>query len=46
MTFAKAEAVLGFSGSEAPSAEQERELGQITEERGFELLALTQVPWK
>lgn len=46
MTFAEAEAVLGISGGESLTSEQERELGQIMEERGFELLAITQVPWK
>lgn len=40
LTFAQAQAILGISG------EEERKLGAIMQEQGFELVALTQVPWK
>lgn len=46
MTFAEAQAILGISGEESLSGEEERKLGGIMQEQGFELVALTQVPWK
>lgn len=45
MTFKEAQIILGLSGSESLSAEQERQLGSIMLEEGFELIALTQVPY-
>lgn len=45
LEFSEARALLGTSGEEALSAEEERRLGEIMRERGFELVALTRVPW-
>ena len=45
LTFALAQQILGIAGDEALTAEQERLLGAILEKQGFELVALTQVPW-
>ena len=46
MTFAEAQVRLGISGEESLTAEQERTLGAMLSKEGFELVALTQVPWK
>lgn len=46
LTFSEAQAILGISGEESLSGEEERKLGAIMQEQGFELVALTQVPWK
>ncbi len=46
LTFREAQALLGITGEESLSAEEERRLGALMEERGHELVALTQVPWK
>lgn len=46
LTFAEAQTILGISGEESLTAEQERQLGALMEAQGFELVALTQVPWK
>lgn len=46
LTFAEAQTLLGISGEESLTAEQERQLGALMEAQGFELVALTQVPWK
>lgn len=46
LTFAQAQAILGIAGEESLSGEEERKLGAIMQEQGFELVALTQVPWK
>lgn len=45
MTFAEAQTILGISGEESLSAEEERRLGAIMQEQGFDLVALVQVPW-
>lgn len=45
LMFREAQALLGIAGDESLSAEQERKLGTIMGEQGFELVALTQVPW-
>lgn len=46
LTFAQAQAMLGLEGEESLTAEQERTLGAMMAKEGFELVALTQVPWK
>jgi aspartyl/asparaginyl-tRNA synthetase len=46
LTFAQAQDILGITGEESLSGEEERRLGSIMQEQGFELVALTQVPWK
>ena len=48
IAFREAQAILGISGDESLSAEQEqeRELGRIMAEQGHEMVALVQVPWK
>lgn len=46
MTFGEAQALLGLTGEESLTAEQERTLGAMMAKEGFELVALTQVPWK
>lgn len=46
LTFAQAQALLGVEGEESLTAEQERTLGAMMVKEGFELVALTQVPWK
>lgn len=46
LTFRQAQALLGITGEESLSAEEERKLGALMEEQGHELVALTQVPWK
>lgn len=46
LTFREAQAILGISGEESLTAEQERQLGAIMEAQGHELVALIQVPWK
>lgn len=46
LTFREAQALLGITGEESLSAEEERCLGAVMEEQGHELVALTQVPWK
>lgn len=45
LTFAEAQEILGISGEESLTAEQERTLGAMMQAEGFELVALTQVPW-
>ena len=44
--FAEAQALLGVSGDKSLSAEEERRLGVMMQERGHDLVALTRVPWK
>jgi aspartyl/asparaginyl-tRNA synthetase len=46
LKFAEAQAMLGLSGEEALNAAQEKELGQLMQARGVELLALTAVPYR
>lgn len=46
LTFREAQALLGLSGEETLSAEEERRLGAMMMEQGHELVALIQVPWK
>ncbi|MFZ6732093.1 amino acid--tRNA ligase-related protein [Undibacterium sp. Ji42W] len=46
LEFAQAQALLGVSGDESLSAEEERQLGAMMQEQGHELVALTRVPWK
>ena len=46
MTFLEAQTALGISGEESLTAEQERTLGAMLSKEGFDLVALTQVPWK
>ena len=46
LTFRQAQALLGLTGEESLSAEEERRLGAMMAEDGHELVALTQVPWK
>lgn len=46
LEFAEAQALLGVSGDESLSAEEERKLGALMQEQGHELVALTRVPWK
>jgi aspartyl/asparaginyl-tRNA synthetase len=45
LTFRAAQALLGISGAETLSAEEERRLGAMMMEQGHELVALIQVPW-
>ena len=45
LRFREAQALLGVSGEEALSAEEERRLGSLMEQ-GHELVALVQVPWR
>lgn len=45
LTFAEAQEILGISGEGSLTAEQERTLGVMMQAEGFELVALTQVPW-
>ena len=46
LTFREAQALLGLSGEETLSAEEERRLGAMMMEQDHELVALIQVPWK
>ena len=46
MTFLEAQTALGISGEESLTAEQERTLGAMLSKEGFDLVALTQVPWQ
>jgi len=46
LEFAEAQAMLGLTGDESLSAEEERRLGAMLQEQGHDLVALTRVPWK